>query len=266
MIKLKTTMLFLTIIAILLLNNPAPAQRACADQGPDCRLLTSAELKAIKERLLALKAALPVPDPARYPLAKDVDEAYTMPFIAETNIGGGPMCGCSWRAGCFIEKNNYIHFPYDLKPELKKPVVKPKADKEPKDTEKALKEALAWVESMQADIGSRIEVLAHLYPHPFLVSEENGKCVDVSETDATNIEKSATFLSWENWDGTNLTVVFGPRTCKEAETLRVGKPAPNIAPVISIELSISGPKAEVAELKKKINRQAFVALLGPVVK
>jgi hypothetical protein len=264
MTKLTTTVLFLCI-AILVLNNPTPAQRACADQGPDCRLLTSAEVEALKARFLALKAVLPVPDPARYPLAKDVDEAYTMPFIAETNIGGGPMCGCSWRAGCFIEKNS-VDFPYDLKPELKKPVVKPKADKEPKDTEKALKEALAWVESMQADVGTRIEVHAQLLPHPFLVSEVNGKCADVSDPEAVNIEKSATFLSWERADGEHLTMVFGPRTCKEVETLRVEKPAPNFAPVISIELSIFGPKAEVAELKKKINRQAFVALLGPVVK
>jgi hypothetical protein len=259
-----TTVLVLTI-AILALNNLAPAQGACREAGPDCRLITSAELNAIKQRLLALKAALPVPDPARYPLASDVDEAYTMPFVAEINIGGGPLCGCSWPAGCFIEKNS-VHFPYDLKPELKKPVVKPKADKEPKDPEKALKEALAWVESMQADIGSRIEVLAQLYPHPFLVDNVNGKCVDVSDPEAVSIEKSATFLSWERADGEHLTMVFGPRTCKEAETLRVGKPAPKFAPVISIELSISGPKAEVAELKKKINRQAFVALLGPVVK
>jgi hypothetical protein len=60
-------------------------------------------------------------------------------------------------------------------------------------------------------------------------------------------------------------MVFGPRTCKEAEILQVEKIAPKLAPIISIELHISGPKAEVAEFKKKTNRKAFEALLGPVV-
>ena len=61
-------------------------------------------------------------------------------------------------------------------------------------------------------------------------------------------------------------VIFGPRTSKEEETLIGEKPVKNFAPVKSIELVICGPKAEVAALKKKINRQAFQALLGAVVK
>jgi hypothetical protein len=63
-----------------------------------------------------------------------------------------------------------------------------------------------------------------------------------------------------------LYMVFGLRTCKEAETLNVEKPAKAFAPVKSIELQISGPKAEVDALKKKIDRKAFETLLGEVVK
>jgi hypothetical protein len=36
--------------------------------------------------------------------------------------------------------------------------------------------------------------------------------------------------------------------------------------VRSLELTISGPKAEVAALKKKLDRKAFEGMLGPVVK
>jgi len=57
MTKTVTTVLVLTI-AILALNNAAPTQEYCREAGPGCRLLTSAELEAIKQRLLALKAAL----------------------------------------------------------------------------------------------------------------------------------------------------------------------------------------------------------------
>jgi hypothetical protein len=256
----------LSLLVILSLHSPALAQQnPCAEIGPDCRLMTTAEVNALKERFLALKAALPVPDPARWALASGVDEAYTMPFIAESNLGAILTCN-SWLAGCFTEKNS-ISFPYDGRAERKKPETKPKDSKESKDIDKALKEGLAWVEQMQAEVGNRIEVDAKLLPHAYLVDNVNGKCVDVSDPEAVNIEKSATFLSWESGDETSLTVVFGPRTCKEAETLRVGKPAKVLAPVKSIVLEISGPnKAEVAALKKKINRQAFEALLGDVVK
>ena len=43
-------------------------------------------------------------------------------------------------------------------------------------------------------------------------------------------------------------------------------PAQKLAPVKSIELLLSGPKTEVSALKKKINQQAFQALLGEVVR
>ncbi len=61
-------------------------------------------------------------------------------------------------------------------------------------------------------------------------------------------------------------MVFGPRTAKEEETLNLERPASAFAPVKSIELEITGPKTEVAALKKKIDRRAFEALLGPIVR
>jgi hypothetical protein len=61
-------------------------------------------------------------------------------------------------------------------------------------------------------------------------------------------------------------MVFGPRTCRKAETVQVETPARNLAPVKAIELVISGPTAEVAALKKKIDRPAFTMLLGPIGK
>jgi hypothetical protein len=68
-------------------------------------------------------------------------------------------------------------------------------------------------------------------------------------------------------DGTVLTMVFGPRTCKEEETLRVDKPAKILAPVTCITLEIIGPnRAEVLALKKRIDRKAFEALLGAAMK
>jgi hypothetical protein len=261
----------LSLLVILSLHSPALAQQnPCAEIGPDCRLMTTAEVNALKERFLALKAALPVPDPARWAPPSGVDETYTMPFIAELNLGAILTCN-SWPAGCFTEKNS-VSFIYDslVKREKaggKKPTEPEKASKKPEDIQAAAAAAVLAIQEMQAEIGNRIEVDAKLLPHAYLVDNVNGKCVDVSDPEAVNIEKSATFLSWESGDETSLTMVFGPRTCKEAETLRVGKPAKVLAPVKSIVLEISGPnKAEVAALKKKINRQAFEALLGDVVK
>jgi hypothetical protein len=256
MTRLMTTGLVLSIF-VLALSGLAAAQDPCSEQGAGCRLMTSAEMRGLKERFLALQAALPVPDSDRYALANGVDETYTMPFVASANIVGGPLTCLSWPAGCFIEQID-VSFPYDVR-SSDKPVEKP----EPKDATEA---ALAAVQGMFGDIEKRVEVDASLLPYPYLVQNVDGKCVDVSDPEAVNIEKSPTFLSWESGDGTNLTMIFGPRTCKETETLRVEKPASNFAPVMCITLEISGPNAEVAALKKKINRQAFAALLGPVVK
>jgi hypothetical protein len=242
----------LGVTVLLSLGSPAlPQQDPCSEQGPDCRVLTPAEVNALKGRLLALRAALPVPDPARWAPPPDVGESFTMPFIAELNLGGA-MTSASWPAGAFTERND-VHFVYDG---LTKPAAKPKDTKDP----------LAWVEQMQAAVGNRIEVLAKLLPHPFLVDNVDGECSDVTDPEATGIEKTATFLSWESSEGTQLTVVFGPRTCKEAETDRVEKPAKALAPVKSITLEITGPNtAEIAALKK-IDRKTFEALLGPVIK
>jgi hypothetical protein len=175
-----------------------------------------------------------------------------MPFIAELNAGGA-MISASWPAGAFPERNE-VHLVYEGVT---------KAEAKPKDT----KDPLAQAAQMQAALGNRIEVLATLLPYAHLVDEVDGQCVDVSDPEATNIEKTATFLSWEANEGTVLTLVFGPRTCKMAETERADKPAPNLAPVTCVKLEISGPtRTEIAALKKKIDRKAFEALLGPTMK
>jgi len=228
----------LPLLAMLFLPNPAVTQNPCEEVGSDCRVMTPAEVKALKERFLAVKAALPVPDPARY-AHNGAAEASTMPFVAEAGIRGAvPTCR-SWPAGCFTTLNSLL-FGYDSK-----------ADRG----------------NLMAGLENRVEVDAWLRPHPHLVDNENGKCVDVSDPDAVNVEKSATFLSYESGEGAiSLHMVFGPRTCKEAETLNIERPAQAFAPVKSIELQITGPKAEVAALKKKIDRRAFEALLAGVVK
>jgi hypothetical protein len=238
---------------ILTLRGPVFAQEnPCFGNGPDCRVLTASEVNALKDRLLALRAVLPVPDPARWAPAPGVGESYTLPFVAELNAGGAMISG-SWPGGAFTERNS-VHPIYDG---LVKPTAKPKDTKDP----------LAAIEQMQAEIGNRVEVLAELLPHAFLVDNEGGDCVDISDPEATDIEKTSTFLSWMSNEGTNLTVVFGPRTCKEAETLRIDKPAMALAPVKCISLKITGPnRAEIVALKKKIDRKAFEALLGPVMK
>ncbi len=227
----------------------------CAEQGPDCRPLTSVEVTALKARLLALRAALPVPDPARWAPPPDVGEAFTLPFVAEANAGAPMICG-AYPAGAFTELND-VHFVYDALQESGEPPAAAQSEQDP----------LAWVQAMQATVGNRIEVLATLRPFPFLVAEIDGKCVDVSDPEATNIEKSATFLCWESSEGTLLTMAFGARSCREADTERAEKPAKTLAPVMAISLEISGPsRDEVAALKKKIDRRAFEALLGPVAK
>jgi len=241
------------VLAILSLQSPALAQNPCEEVGSDCRVMTAAEVRALKERILAVKAVLPVPDAARY--AHDgAIEASTMPFVAEAGMPGAvPTCR-SWPAGCFATyPQNSLLFGYDSRAEREK------AGKTPGDI-------IAAAQGMMAGAENRVEVSAWLRPHPHLVDNESGKCVDVSDPEAVNVEKSATFLSWESNEGTVLRMIFGPRTCREAETLNLERPAQAFAPVKSIELQISGPKAEVAALKKKIDRRAFEALRGAVVK
>jgi hypothetical protein len=256
----------LVVLCLLSLYTAALAQQdPCEEVGSDCRPLTTSEVAALKERFLALRAAVPVPDAARWAPPVGVDEAYTMPFIAELKLGGAMIC-VSWPGGCFPEKND-VSFIYDAVKKSDKPAEKPKESTENKSLEEKVKELAASTQEMQAEFANRIEVDAKLLPHAYLVDEVDGKCVDVTEEDAVTIEKSATFLSWESGDGTRLTMVFGPRTCKEVETLRVEKPAKVLAPVKSVVLEVVGPnKAEVAALKQKIDRKAFEALLGDVVK
>jgi hypothetical protein len=256
----------LFLLLIMSPRTPALAQQnPCAEIGSDCRLMTTVEVKALKERFLALRAALPVPEPVRWAPPVGVDEAYTMPFIAESNLGA-PMTCNSWPAGCFTEYNT-ASFIYDGVKKNHEPASKTKESNENKNLEETLKDLAASVQKMQAEVANRIEIDATLLPHAYLVDNVDGKCVDVSDPEAVSIEKSATFLCWESADGTHLTMVFGPRTCKEAETLRVEKPAKVLAPVKCVVLEVVGPnKAEVAALKQKISRKAFEALLGEVVK
>lgn len=241
-------------VVFLALAGSALAQiDPCAENGPDCRLLTAAEINGLKARLLALQAILPVPDPARFAPPHDLSKAMTLSFVAEFEAGGAMISG-SWPAGAFTERNSV----YALYDGLAKPEAKP-ADPN--------KDPLAAVQQMQAAFGNRVEVLAELLPHAYLVENVDGDCVDISDPEATDIEKTPTFLSYVHGDGTNLRMIFGPRTCKEEDTLRVDKPAKNLAPIKCITLEITGPnRAEVLALKKKIDRKAFEALLGPVMK
>jgi hypothetical protein len=239
------------VIVFLTIGSQAFAQQdPCAENGPDCRLLTPAEVNVLKSRFLALQAALPVPDPARWAVPPGLAKAMTMDFVAEFEAGGAMISG-SWPAGAFTERNSVSSL-YDG---LVKPVSKAKDPKDP----------LAAIEQMQAEIGNRIEVLAYLLPHAYLVDNIDGDCVDVTDTEAIEVEKTPTFLTWMDSEGTKLMMIFGPRTCKEAETLRTDKPAPSLAPVKCISLEITGPnRAEVVALKKKIDRKAFEKLLGPM--
>jgi hypothetical protein len=252
MIKRMVAGLF-PVWVILALSIPASAQNPCEEIGSDCRVMTPAEVQAFKERVLAAKAALPVPDTTRYE-PNGAAEASTMPFVAEANLPGAVLTCRAWPAGAFPDNpRNSLLFGYVLK-------AKPgKAAGEEKD-------APAAVQGMMADLENLVEVSIRLRPHPFLVDVEDGKIVDVSDPDAVAVEKSAAFLSWESNERTDLHMVFGPRTAKEEETLNLERPASAFAPVKSIELEITGPKTEVAALKKKIDRRAFEALLGPIVR
>jgi len=249
----RSSAVLIGVVVVMILAGSALAQQdPCAENGPDCRLLTAAEINALKARLLALKAAMPVPDPVRWALSSDVGTAFTMSFIGELEAGGAMISG-SWPGGAFTERND-VHLPYDG---LVKPAAKAKDPKDP----------LAAIEQMQAEIGNRIEILAELLPHAYLVDRIDGQLVEINDSEPTDVEKTPTFLTWMSVEGTNLTMIFGPRTDKEAETLRLDKPAANLAPVKCITLKITGPnRAEVLALKKKIDRKAFEALLGPVMK
>jgi hypothetical protein len=251
--KAVSAVLFTMLIGALL-NNTVSAQNPCDEIGPGCRVLTAAEVKSFKELVLAVKVLLPVPDAARY--APDgAIEASTMPFVSLTKIPGAVSTGLSWQTGCFPESPyNTLLFGYDATAVQGKPA------------EKA-KDPLAAVQAIEAAIESKIELSAVLRPHAYLVNSENGKAVDVPDQEAYNIEKNDQFLSWQTGDDrVSLTMIFGPRTIKEEETLSLDTPSPKFAPLKSIELAIVGPKGEVAALKKRIDRHAFAALLGPVVK
>jgi hypothetical protein len=248
MVRLLWVVLF-TMLIVTMPFNLALAQDPCSEIGSDCRVLTAAEVKAFKDLIMKVKNLLPVPDPSRY--APDgADEASTMPFVALTKISGAVFIGRSWQAGCFPTDFSYntLHFGYKAKADQKKPAGK-------------AKDPLAATQTMIPPMLNEIELSVELLPHPYLMQ------VYEPDPDAYNIEKSADFLSWQTGDdNVTLYMIFGARTGKEAETLNTDKPNPKFAPLKSIMLSISGPKDDVAALKKRIDRRAFEALLGPVVK
>lgn len=251
--KFLSAVLTMMLIGIMA-DNQALGQNPCDEIGAGCRVLTSTEVKSFKELVLAVKTLLPVPEAARY-IPDGAIEASTMPFVALTKIQGAVCTGVTWQAGCFLDyPYNTLLFGYDAKSTQGKPAAK---ENDP----------LAAVQAMAAAIESKIEISVEFLPYAFLVNLEDGKVVDVPDQDAYNIEKNDQFLSWQTGDDrVAIDMIFGPRTVKEVETLRVDSPSPKFAPLKSITLSIVGPKNEVAALKKLIDRQKFAALLGPVVK
>jgi hypothetical protein len=196
---------------------------------------------------------MPVPDAARY-VPNGAIEASTMPFVAETKISGVTHTGGSWKTGCFpISPNNSLLFGYDAKATLGKPAG---TDKDP----------MTAVQAAMAIMDNKIELGVELMPHPYLVDVEDGKPIDIPDQDAYNIEKSIQFLTWQTGDeNVILHMIFGPRTINEAETMNTDKPVSQFAPLKSIKLIISGPRDEVATLKKRLDLHAFATLLGPVV-
>ncbi len=183
-VLLSTTMLFLSYFSSL-------AQDPCGEIGTDCRSMTATEVKAYKERLLAIKVLLPVPDLARYE-HDGAAEGSTMPFIAETVFPEAALICRSWTAGCFPEyPYNTLHFGY-----LKKTNGGKTAGKST--------DPVAATAAVAAAFENRIEVSVVLLPHPYLEDEFT-----------VAVEKSATFLSWESGEE-NLEVhmIFGPSTSK----------------------------------------------------
>jgi len=120
---LLSAVLFTTLIGSMF-NISAFAQNPCSERGPDCRVLTPAEVKAFRELVLAVSTLLPVPEATRY-VPNGAIKASTMQFVAETKISGAIHIGVFWQTGCFpIYPNNSLLFGYDAKVTLGKPVDK----------------------------------------------------------------------------------------------------------------------------------------------
>ena len=234
----------------------ASSQDPCAEIGSDCRVMTAAEKTGFEQRMAALQAALPVPDTEVY--ARSSLESYveTMPSpaIEMMKQADVAMTCRSWPAGCFPEEASY-GFSYSRKEDLAK-------------GEKKTKDLVELSQMMTSEFANQVQIAAWLRPHPHMVANIDGKCVDVEDPTATAIEQTPTFLSYRTGDeeGATILMIFGPRTCNEDDILTIEKPARQFAPVVSVELDITGPTPVITELAKKIDRKAFEALLGPVVK
>ena len=241
---------------VMLAPLSASSQDPCSEIGSDCRVMTAAEKKGFEQRMAALRAVLPVPDTEVYAQSslESYVETMTSPAIEMMKQTDVPMICRSWPAGCFPEEASY-GFGYSRKEDLAK-------------GEKKTKDLVELSQMMTTEFANQVQVAAWLRPHPYMVANIDGKCVDVEDPTASAIEETPTFLSYRTGDeeGGTILMVFGPRTCNEDEIMTVEKPARLLAPVVSVELDLTGPTPVITELARKIDRKAFEALLGPVVK
>lgn len=244
------------MLLVMLMPLSAWSQNPCEEIGSDCRVMTAAERKGFEQRMAALQAALPVPDPNIYTRSsvESFVESMTTPAIEMMKQTESPMICRSWSAGCFPEDASH-GFAYSRKQDVAK-------------TKEESKDVVDLSQRMTREFENQVQVSAWLRPHPYLVANVDGKCVDVEDPTATAIEKTPTFLTYRTGDeqGATMVMVFGPRTCNEDDVLVVDKPAQSLAPVVSVEVDLTGPTTVILELAQKIDRQALVALLGPVVR
>jgi hypothetical protein len=241
---------------VMLAPLAALGQDPCEEIGSDCREMTAAERKGFEERMVALRAALPAPDPEGYTRSsvESFVESMTSPVGGTMNAAQAPLTCRSWAAGCFPEEAN-LGFTYSRREDLAK------ADEKTQDPVKLSQQ-------MASEFENQVQVSAWLRPYPFLVANVDGKCVDVEDETATAIEKTASFLTYRTGDEESgeIHLVVGPRTCKEEDVEPLEQPAKVLAPVVAVEVLITGPTSTIIELAQKIDRKQFASLLGPVVK
>ncbi|MCK7468521.1 MAG: hypothetical protein MZU91_10770 [Desulfosudis oleivorans] len=219
-------------MVVLSLVGPAFAQRdPCAENGPDCRLLTPAEVSALKARFLALEALLPVPDPARWAVPPGLSKAMTMDFVSEFRgrrghdlrvvAGRGFRRNATASAPCMTAWSN---------PYRKRRIPR-----------------IPWRRSSRCRLrsGTVSKSLAELLPHAYLVDRIGGAARrgHRAPTPPTS-RRPPTFLSWMSREGTNLTMIFGPRTDQgsgdpEGRQARRNRSLPSKC--ITLEISRSQP-------------------------
>jgi hypothetical protein len=244
------------MLFVMLAPHSALGQDPCEEVGSDCRVMTAAERRGFEGRMVALRDALPVPDPERYTRSsvESFVESMTAPVGGTMNPTEAPLTCRSWAAGCFPEEANF-GFTYSRKEDLEK------ANEKTKDL-------VHLSQQMATEFENQVQVSAWLRPYPFLIANIDGKCVDVADETATAIEKTPSFLTYRTGDEKSgeIHLVFGPRTCKEEDVEQLQQPAKVLAPVVAVEVVITGPTSTIVELEQKISRKQFGSLLGPLVK